>query len=316
MKDSECHRTPGRRPRLTLSSFVTQPNMYARGILFGKMKYELGDNAVVRCPETGLEANIEFKVKGWVSGTYNQIGGHISDRNGKHLYELSGFWNGEMFIKNLATGQKDLLFDATHARPSAIQVRPMEEQGARESHKLWDSTTRAIKKADQKTATDEKSRIEDEQRREAAERGEGHVWKPKLFRAAPPGDEENLDWIIDAEVDGSAPAKTQIEQVLAIAPIIPGQVASDASTDNHKAAAPPAASSVPAAVTGDLLNLGDHQKDGSAAPAPATAPKSAAPPPNGALQEPLQPTTASRPGDPVRRMDSMGNEETFIDAED
>ena len=49
--------------------------MYARGILFGKMKYELGDHAVVRCPETGLEVDIEFKVKGWVGGGYNAIAG-------------------------------------------------------------------------------------------------------------------------------------------------------------------------------------------------------------------------------------------------
>jgi len=77
--------------------------MYARGILFGKMKYELGDHAIVRCPELGLEANIEFKVKGWMGGTYNAIGGYIKDsKSGKNLYELGGFWTGEMFIKDLS----------------------------------------------------------------------------------------------------------------------------------------------------------------------------------------------------------------------
>ena len=59
-------------------------------------------------------------------------------------------------------------------------------------------------------ATDEKSAIEDRQREEAAERGEGVEWKPKLFRKAlgaagngGPGDEEGeekLDWVIDAKV--------------------------------------------------------------------------------------------------------------------
>lgn len=75
--------------------------MYARGILFGTMQYELGDHAYVRCPETGLVADIEFKTKGWVSGTYNAIGGLIKDKNGKSLYELSGLWSGEMYIKDL-----------------------------------------------------------------------------------------------------------------------------------------------------------------------------------------------------------------------
>lgn len=83
-------------------SILTQPNMYARGILFGKMKYELGDHSYVRCPETGLSADVDFKTKGWVSGTYNAIGGVIkNDVTGEILYELSGLWSEEMFIKNL-----------------------------------------------------------------------------------------------------------------------------------------------------------------------------------------------------------------------
>ncbi|KAK5110633.1 hypothetical protein LTR62_005672 [Meristemomyces frigidus] len=198
--------------------------MYARGILFGKMKYELGDHAVVRCPETGLEADIEFKVKGWMGGTYNAIGGNIKDsKTGKSLFELSGLWNEEMYIKDLATGKKELFFDAKHSKPSFPKARPLNEQSSRESQKLWDTTTRAIKKADQKTATDEKSRIEDEQRREAAERGEETSWQPKLFKAAPPGDEQNLDWVINANIDSKAPPEQQIKQILAIAPILPGQ---------------------------------------------------------------------------------------------
>ena len=83
-------------------SILTQPNMYARGILFGKMKYELGDHSFVRCPELGLSADIEFKTKGYFSGTYNAIGGTIkNDKTGETLFELSGMWNGEMLLKNV-----------------------------------------------------------------------------------------------------------------------------------------------------------------------------------------------------------------------
>ena len=77
--------------------------MYARGILFGKMKYELGDHSYVRCPENYLSADIEFKTKGYFGGTYNAIGGTIkNDKTGEILYELSGMWSGEMFLKNVA----------------------------------------------------------------------------------------------------------------------------------------------------------------------------------------------------------------------
>lgn len=76
--------------------------MYARGILFGKMKYELGDHSYVRCPELGLSADIDFKTKGYFGGVYNAIGGYIkNDETGELLYELSGLWSDEMFIRDM-----------------------------------------------------------------------------------------------------------------------------------------------------------------------------------------------------------------------
>ncbi|TGO69433.1 hypothetical protein BOTNAR_0011g00500 [Botryotinia narcissicola] len=209
---------------------LTQPNMYARGILFGKMKYELGDHSFVRCPELGLTADIEFKTKGYFGGTYNAIGGSIkNDKTGEILYELSGMWNGEMFIKNVKTGKKDLLFDATRARPSPPLVRPLEEQDDRESQKLWFKTAKAVKERNHEVATDEKTFIEDMQRDEAAKRAEDGVeWTPRLFRpvrGGPGGSEEgeeDLDWILNASIDGASPQE-QTEQILAVYPILPGQ---------------------------------------------------------------------------------------------
>lgn len=300
-------------------SFITQPNMYARGILFGKMKYELGDHAQVRCPETGLEVDIEFKVKGWVGGSYNSIGGFIKDNTGKQLYELSGYWHGEMFIKDLSTGKQEVLFDATRAKPSYPKSRPLDEQAPRESQKLWNTTTTAIKKADQKVATHEKSRIEDEQRRETAERGEGN-WRPKLFRPAPSGDEQNLDWVIDAEVDSNAPAEKQIEQILAIAPILPGQ---QWNSEKSKNTSLPSQQGTPLPPQneaasqndggGDLIDFGQNdepQQQSSSQQQSTQKQQSSAM----KLQEPLIPSKPE-PGDPLRRLDSMGNEETFMDAE-
>lgn len=85
--------------------------MYARGILFGKMKYELGDHSYVRCPETGLVADVEFKTKGYFGGTYNAIGGVVRNENtGETLYELSGMWSGEMVAKNVTVSVSDALF--------------------------------------------------------------------------------------------------------------------------------------------------------------------------------------------------------------
>lgn len=292
--------------------------MYARGILFGKMKYELGDHAEVKCPESGLSVSIDFKVKGWVGGSYNAIGGYITDKNGKQLFELSGFWNGEMTIKDLKTGKKEVLFDATNAKATYPKTRPLEEQGPRESQKLWKSTTEAIKRADQKVATDEKSRIEDEQRKETAERGE-QAWKPQLFRPAPSGDEQSLDWVIDAKVDDKAPAEKQIEQICAIAPVLPGQTwGSQSSQKNDQSSQQPQPTKQqppPAQNNGgdDLIDFGQNETTQQSSSTIQKQQSQVQQVPQG-LQQPLMPSK-SKPGNPLTRLDSIGNEEMFMDAE-
>ena len=233
---------------MTGNSILTQPNMYARGILFGKMKYELGDHSIVRCPELGLVADIEFKTKGYFSGTYNAIGGTIKIENtGEILYELSGMWNAEMYIRDVATGKKDLLFNALKTKATPPLLRSLEEQTERESQKLWYRTAQAVIARNHEVATEEKTAIEDMQREEAAKRvADGVEWHPRYFRrvrGGPGGSEEgdeDLNWILNADMyvwnflldhrclilieysDGPTPAD-QVRQILAITPIVRGQ---------------------------------------------------------------------------------------------
>lgn len=90
--------------------------------------------------------------------------------------------------------------------PSPPLARPLAEQEARESQRLWKRVTDAIRRKDQETATEEKTRIEDMQREEASKRAEeGVSWRPRLFRPIEPhgrdrADEEKLDWIINAKL--------------------------------------------------------------------------------------------------------------------
>ena len=42
---------------------ITMPNMYARGILFGKMVLELGDTCTAKNEKNGLTCDLEFKTK-------------------------------------------------------------------------------------------------------------------------------------------------------------------------------------------------------------------------------------------------------------
>jgi len=42
---------------------ITMPNMYARGILFGKMVLELGDTCIAKNEKHGLYCDLDFKTK-------------------------------------------------------------------------------------------------------------------------------------------------------------------------------------------------------------------------------------------------------------
>ncbi|KAL8719138.1 MAG: hypothetical protein Q9225_003827 [Loekoesia sp. 1 TL-2023] len=289
--------------------------MYARGILFGKMKYELGDHSFVRCPENGLVADIEFKTKGYFGGTYNAIGGVIkNERTGETLYELSGMWSGEMIAKNMTTGKKELLFNATNARHTPPLVRPLEEQDERESQKLWHKTVLAIKEQNHEAATDEKTKIEDRQREEAAKRQrDGTEWQPRLFRrvrggpGGPEEGEEDLDWILAAKIDGPTP-DAMSQQILSVAPILKGQNSKthfgNGSSQNHSSNAQPAAA------TGNLIDFGESQN-----PIPnSTSTQQQQQPPQG--QTPLLDLQDQHePGHPVKRVDTFTSDlDEFVDA--
>ena len=42
---------------------ISMPNMYARGILFGKMVLELGDSCSAKNERTGMACDLDFKTK-------------------------------------------------------------------------------------------------------------------------------------------------------------------------------------------------------------------------------------------------------------
>ena len=100
-----------------------------------------------------------------------------------------------------------MFFDANTAKPSSPLVRPIEDQEERESQRLWEKTAKAVKERNHELATDEKTKIEDRQREEAAARAQDGVeWQPRLFRrvnsardAAEQG-EEDLEWIINTDM--------------------------------------------------------------------------------------------------------------------
>lgn len=100
-----------------------------------------------------------------------------------------------------------MFFNAVASKPSPPSVRPIEEQEERESQRLWQATAQAVKDRNHELATEEKTKIEDRQREEAAARAaDGIEWRPRLFRRVKGGPggteegEEDLEWIINAHM--------------------------------------------------------------------------------------------------------------------
>ncbi|KAG7660369.1 OSH6 [[Candida] subhashii] len=206
---------------------MTQPNVYCRGILFGKLKTELGDHMYVKCEKTGFEADVDFKVKGFISGTYDAIEGVIRDsKTSEDLYIISGKWNGVMEIKDVRTGSKRVLVDCADTVALKPKARPISEQEPHESRKLWKSTIDALAERDHQTATQEKSIVENEQRELAKKRIEDGVeFHPKLFRPVSEKEIEiqDLQYIIYKKFNLEDEPQVLREKVLEIAPILPGQ---------------------------------------------------------------------------------------------
>ncbi|KAJ8520354.1 hypothetical protein ONZ45_g2838 [Pleurotus djamor] len=190
---------------------ITMPNMYARGILFGKMVLELGDTCIAKNEKHDLYCDLEFKTKGFFSGTYNAIAGRVRKKT-NDIGEISGRWSHVMDFKESKTGKKRVLFDAVKdgQRICPKWVAPEEEQEHNESRRLWRDLTTAIIAKDMVAATTAKSAVEDAQREERRirdEKGVQHVprffklkdgrWIPKIDIPTDPHNADNAiqEWI-------------------------------------------------------------------------------------------------------------------------
>jgi len=162
---------------------ISMPNMYARGILWGKMVLELGDTCTARNDRNGISADLTFKTKGYFSGAYNSIAGKIK-KGSSESGEVSGKWSGVMEYKNSKTGEKRVLFDVQKDGDKVAPkwVAPEEEQEPNESRRLWSKLTQAILAKDMDAATEAKTEVEESQRELARQREEkGENWTPRFF---------------------------------------------------------------------------------------------------------------------------------------
>lgn len=165
---------------------LNTPYAHCKGILMGTLSMELGGKVCIDCENTGYKTELEFKLKPFLGGAdyTNQVTGKI--RLAKEvLANINGYWDGEMKIKDVKTGEQSILFAANAETKSQRLTRylvPLEKQLPNESERLWNEVSEAIKSDDQAGATQKKSILEETQRQEAKQRKAQLIeWQPVHF---------------------------------------------------------------------------------------------------------------------------------------
>uniref|UniRef100_A0A915Q150 Oxysterol-binding protein n=1 Tax=Setaria digitata TaxID=48799 RepID=A0A915Q150_9BILA len=158
---------------------ATLPYANCKGIMIGTLSMEYGGQVRIECNRTDYVCELNFKLKPFIGGTVNLITGDIKCKK-ESVAHIEGAWDGEIYIT-----EKDIRTLLWSPTPDVIAKRLkryeilLEEQGEWESKKLWLKVSEAIVKDNQKAATEEKSKLEDEQR-SRAKSGVHH--KPKWFK--------------------------------------------------------------------------------------------------------------------------------------
>lgn len=165
---------------------ITMPYAHCKGIIMGPLGLELGGKVEIKCEKTGYHTEMEFRLKPFLSTQRcNLVVGKI--KLGKEtLANLEGHWDSEIFITDKSNdGIKQLFWSPTPdiraKRLKRFKV-PIDQQERFESEKLWEHVSKAILDCDQVAATEEKTKLEEEQRKGAKERLiKNEKWLPKSF---------------------------------------------------------------------------------------------------------------------------------------
>ncbi|KAL1922211.1 uncharacterized protein VTP21DRAFT_9750 [Calcarisporiella thermophila] len=164
---------------------VTLPHLFIKNLLTGSPYTEVCDtNWIVS--STGWTARFSYSTRNLFSGTNHSFKCTVSNPAGKPTHEIEGTWASVSEVVDLATNEKKLFLDAAKPGPSQMQLKPLEEQGPMESHRLWHKVSEALRNKNYSLATREKTLIEEEQRAARRKRAEtGEIWEPKYFKNVP-----------------------------------------------------------------------------------------------------------------------------------
>ncbi|KAK3348226.1 hypothetical protein B0H65DRAFT_424913 [Neurospora tetraspora] len=167
-----------------------------RGILSGCMYPEvLGTYSIIG--SSGYQAEIRFTGEGMIRGKRNSFEArifHRDDPSQQTLYEVKGCWSeGGWKVRDPRMGETVEVYDidAPENQPVPMVIDPLAEQDPWESRRAWEGVFRGMAEGDMRMVLNEKTRVEQAQRRMRAEEKErGIVWEPLFFKSVQPEEHE------------------------------------------------------------------------------------------------------------------------------
>jgi hypothetical protein len=162
---------------------IPLPNVKVKGILSGTPYPELhGTYHIVS--SSGFISEINFSGKGFMSGKKNSVDGTLYKNGDKEnpLYTVSGQWNEKLWFCEGDKGTELEIIDVSTLKSAPMNVDSLECQDAWESRNAWAGVIRALNNGDMQKTVDEKSKVEEAQRRlRKLEESKGLKWKALFF---------------------------------------------------------------------------------------------------------------------------------------
>lgn len=156
------------------------PCAYARSILTVPW-VELGGKVNVNCAKTGYSAAITFHTKPFYGGKLHRVTAEVKHNASNTVCcRIQGEWNS--ILEFTYSNGETKFIDLTKLPVTRKRVRPIEQQGAFESRRLWKLVTEALGEGDIDKATEHKRSLEERQRTEERHRTETEMsWHTKYF---------------------------------------------------------------------------------------------------------------------------------------
>ncbi|KAF3919868.1 hypothetical protein ABW21_db0201296 [Orbilia brochopaga] len=175
---------------------LTHPAAHLGGFITGALSITVQDICYITCPKLKLKVILHYLDEPWLGRSKYRVEGvifkydpsndtinQIRDVPEKDIKgKIEGSWVSELYFRAPGSKEKKLIVDVKPLFPAAKFVPSEEDQLDNESRRMWQKVTDAILSKDYGQATRLKIDIEDQKRKEAAEREvEKVAWHPNYF---------------------------------------------------------------------------------------------------------------------------------------